>query len=234
MPRKAPARCADIATFVSEAEARLFGKMTGLANIRAVSNGIDGRFFDPESDFPRLAKNGPGTTLLFTGQMDYAPNVDAVCWFARQVMPKLSGAKFVIAGRNPTEKVRKLAGPAIQVTGAVDDIRSWLAAADMIVAPLRIARGIQNKVLEAMAMAKPVIASPAAFEGIEAVAGRDLLVADGADEMAAGISRIQARPDAGRVLGDAARRLVTTSYGWEQRLAALDPILLAGSNRIAA
>jgi sugar transferase (PEP-CTERM/EpsH1 system associated) len=233
---RATAARADVTTFVSEAEAALFRARTGLPNIRALSNGIDLDFFDPSAAFPPLdrSERPVAPLLLFTGQMDYAPNVDAVRWFAHEVMPRLPEALFVIAGRNPTAEVRRLAGQWVQVTGAVDDMRSWLAAADVVVAPLRIARGIQNKVLEAMAMARPVVASPAAFEGIEAEPGRDLVVADGAGAMAEAVSRLLADPaEVGR-LGRAGRACVERSYSWEARLAPLAEIVFPGERRVAA
>jgi glycosyltransferase involved in cell wall biosynthesis len=102
------------------------------------------------------------------------------------------------------------------------------------VAPLRIARGIQNKVLEAMAMARSVVASPAAFEGIEADGGRDLIVADGAAAMATAINRLLAHPDEGAALGQRARLCVERSYSWEQRLAPLAEIVFPASEKAAA
>ena len=233
---KATAARADVCTFVSEAEASLFRARTGLSNIRALSNGIDFDFFDPDADFPCLddAARGEGPILLFTGQMDYPPNIDAVSWFAREVLPRVPDARFVVAGRAPTAEVRALASERVVVTGAVPDIRSWLAAADLIVAPLRIARGIQNKVLEAMAMARPVVASSAAFEGIEAEPGRDLVVADGAKAMAEEISRLL-DDNAGReALGANARGLVTQSYSWESRLAPLADMVAPAGRKAAA
>src|SRR5258706_14061036 len=116
---RAPAARADLCLFVSEAEASLFRAMTGLTNIRALSNGIDVDHFDPAADFPRLtgAEGGQGPLLLFTGQMDYAPNIQAVAWFAHEVLPLVPGARFVIAGRNPPPAVRALAGQPGTVTG---------------------------------------------------------------------------------------------------------------------
>ncbi|WP_129792844.1 TIGR03087 family PEP-CTERM/XrtA system glycosyltransferase [Sphingosinicella sp. CPCC 101087] len=232
----ATAARADVTTFVSEAEAALFRQRTGLPNIRALSNGIDLGTFGPAAGFERLdpAAKGKGPVLLFTGQMDYAPNVDAVRWFAAEVMPLLREARFVVAGRNPAPEVRRLESERVTVTGAVPDIRSWLEAADIVVAPLRIARGIQNKVLEAMAMAKPVVASPAAFEGIEAQAGRDLLVADGAAAMAKAIGALLADREMAGKLGRSARACVEHSYSWEQRLAPLEAMVFTGQARRAA
>jgi len=164
-------------------------------------------------------RNAP--LIVFTGQMDYAPNIDAVRWFAEGVMPLLPEARFAIVGRKPAEAVRRLAGTRILVTGGVPDVRSWLAAADVVVAPLRIARGIQNKVLEAMAMARPVVASPSAFEGIEAEPKRHLLVADGAEAQAGAISGLLADPARAGAMGEAARRRMVEAYRWEARLAPL-------------
>lgn len=233
---RATAARADLCLFVSEAEASLFRAMTGLANIKALSNGIDVDHFDPAADFPRLgdAARGQGPLLLFTGQMDYAPNVQAVAWFAREVLPHLPGARFAIAGRNPPPAVRALAGEHVIVTGAVADMRAWLAAADLVVAPLKLARGIQNKVLEAMAMAKPVVASAAAFEGIEAVPGRDLITADDAMATAEAINGLLAAPDRAAALGAAARRQMARSYRWEARLAPLAAMVDPGAHRKAA
>jgi len=227
---RAVAGRADLCLFVSEAEAALFRERTGLANISALSNGIDVDHFDPDADFPRLEK-GETPVLLFTGQMDYPPNADAVAWFAHEVLPLVPGARFVIAGRNPPAAVRALAGARVTVTGAVPDMRSWLAAADVVVAPLKLARGIQNKVLEAMAMAKPVVASPAAFEGIEAIAGRDLLVADDAAATAAAVNRLLADPGA---IGSAARRQMELRYRWQARLAPLAAMVDPAQPRRAA
>jgi sugar transferase (PEP-CTERM/EpsH1 system associated) len=227
---RATAVRADLCLFVSEAEAALFRARTGLANIRALSNGIDVDFFDPAADFPRLDK-GDRPLLLFTGQMDYPPNVEAVAWFAREVLPLVPAARFAIAGRNPPPSVRALASERVTVTGAVADMRSWLAAADVVVAPLKLARGIQNKVLEAMAMAKPVVASPAAFEGIEAEPGRDLLVAEDAAGTAAAIDRLLKAPG---TIGAAARRQMQRRYRWEARLAPLAEMVDPSSRREAA
>jgi glycosyltransferase involved in cell wall biosynthesis len=166
--------------------------------------------------------------------MDYAPNIDAVRWFAGEVMPRLAGARFAIVGRKPPEAVRRLAGAGIIVTGAVPDVRSWLAAADVVAAPLRIARGIQNKVLEAMAMARPVVASPAAFEGIEAEPGRDLIVAGTAEAQAEAIAGLLADPRRAKGLGEAARRRMEQVYRWDARLAPLGGIVGAAPHQAAA
>ncbi len=227
---------ADVTTFVSDAEAALFRTRTGLSRITALSNGIDLDFFDRKAAFPRLSdsERGKAPLLLFTGQMDYAPNVAAVTHFARNVLPRLVHGRFVIAGRNPVPSVRKLAGPRVQVTGAVEDMRSWIDAADLVVAPLRIARGIQNKVLEAMAMSKTVVATKAAFEGIEAEPGLELVVADEAREMAEAIAALLRSPEERARIGSNARRRVEGSYCWDRRLDGLEDLVFPADRLLAA
>jgi sugar transferase (PEP-CTERM/EpsH1 system associated) len=227
---------ADVSLFVSDAEAELFRRRSGLesADIRALHNGVDLDYYDPAA-LPRSAElPGDLPLIVFTGQMDYAPNIDAVRWFADSVMPMLPEARFAIVGRKPPEAVLRLAGPRTIVTGAVPDVRSWLAAADVVAAPLRIARGIQNKVLEAMAMARPVVASPAAFEGIEAEPGRHLLVAAEAEAQAEAIAGLLDDPERAAAIGRAARRRMEEVYRWEARLAALGAIVGAAPRKAAA
>ncbi len=225
---------AEISLFVSEAEADPFRQKAALpgADIRALGNGVDMRFYNPDAHV--APADAPRPLAVFTGQMDYAPNIDAVSWFAAEVLPKLPGLTFAIVGRNPAAAVRKLAGERVLVTGAVEDVRTWLAAADVVVAPLRIARGIQNKVLEAMAMAKPVVASPAAFEGIEAESGRDLLVAGGPHDQAAAIAGLLADPARAAAMGAAARRRMEEAYRWEAQLAPLAQIAGLAKRKAAA
>jgi len=239
---RATAARADASLFVSDAEAALFKARTELSNasIQVVQNGIDLDFYDPRAAFDRLpaAERGKGPLVVFTGQMDYAPNVAAVTGFAERVMPLVvqarPDARFAIVGRNPAAAVARLAGPSVIVTGAVADIRSWIAAADIVVAPLRIARGIQNKLLEAMAMARPVVASPEAFRGIDAEPGRDLIVADTAPDQAGAVLHLLANPDYAAGIGAAARRRMETVYRWEAKLAPLAHILGLDERQAAA
>ena len=172
---------ADASLLVSDAEADLFRTRSGSASVMSLGNGIDTVFYDPAAQFKKLHPVFPDPLIVFTGQMDYRPNIEAVTDFAINAMPIIRAAhpetSFAIVGRNPTSAVSDLSAlPGVQVTGAVDDVRTWLSGADVVVAPLRIARGIQNKVLEAMAMAKPVVASAAAAEGIAATNGAHYFV----------------------------------------------------------
>ncbi|NII59200.1 glycosyltransferase involved in cell wall biosynthesis [Sphingomonas aerolata] len=171
--------------------------------------------------------------IVFTGQMDYRPNIDAVTWFARDILPTIltrhPTARFAIVGRAPTPAVQALASDAVIVTGAVDDVRGWLAAADVCVAPLKLARGIQNKVLEAMAMARPVVASAAAAEGIDH-AGTIRVAADASEFAAELLALLEAPADAAD-LGQAARAQVLRRYGWDARLAPLDALFGVDGSR---
>ncbi|WP_308461467.1 TIGR03087 family PEP-CTERM/XrtA system glycosyltransferase [Sphingomonas citricola] len=204
--------------FVSAEEAAL------VPGARALENGIDTGFFDPAADFMPVI--GQGRLIVFTGQMDYKPNVDAVVAFAREVLPRVRerhpDARFAIVGRAPVREVRALAGEAVIVTGEVPDVRGWLAAADVVVAPLALARGIQNKVLEAMAMARPVVASPAAAEGIDHAG--TIRVA-GVATMNAAVTALLDDSAGARALGDAARARVRARYGWDACLAPLDALM---------
>lgn len=221
---------ADMNLLVSEPEAALFRSRTGAAKVVALGNGIDTVFYDPKAAFKKLHPVFPNPLIVFTGQMDYRPNIEAVSDFARNALPTIRETHpettFAIVGRNPTPAVVELSAmPGVQVTGAVDDVRSWIAGADVIVAPLRIARGIQNKVLEAMAMAKPVVASTAAAEGIDAVDGEHLLIATNVADEAAKVSALLADTEERLRIGQAARAHVMAHYGWDAQLAPLEAIL---------
>lgn len=225
------ARRADASLFVSEAEAALFRERSelGVDKVHAVENGIDTDRFDPAVGLDR-AGAGAGPLAVFTGQMDYRPNVDAVRWFAADILPLIRGdhpqARFAIVGRAPTDEVRALEKlPGVTVTGEVPDVRPWLAAADAVVAPLLLARGVQNKLLEAMAMARPVVASAAAAEGIDAAAGEHLRVADDARGMADAVCALFDDPAAASAMGAAARGRMIARYGWDARLAPLGEYL---------
>jgi glycosyltransferase involved in cell wall biosynthesis len=165
--------------------------------------------------------------LVFTGAMDYWANVDAVVWFAEQVFPRLQArypqAVFYIVGSKPGKAVLELANnPAIIVTGRVDDVRPYVAYARLAVAPLRIARGIQNKVLEAMAMAKVVVASHAAMEGIPYPSDAEVAVSEDAGQMLAQLSGYLQVPVTAPALVN--REFVVAHFSWQQnvhKLAAL-------------
>ncbi|MCA8927756.1 MAG: TIGR03087 family PEP-CTERM/XrtA system glycosyltransferase [Alphaproteobacteria bacterium] len=220
--------------FVSEAEAALFRQRSGLGEDRVfgVRNGVDLDWFTAEAELPNpyAADHGDAPILTFAGAMDYWANVDAVQWFADAVLPAVLAvhprAQFVICGARPTAEVQALgARPNVTVTGRVEDIRPYVRHASLSVASLRIARGIQNKVLEAMALARPVVCTPQALEGIEAVPGVELALADGAEAFAATVLDLLATPVRAETMGAEARRRMVEAYGWPAQMAVLDSII---------
>lgn len=227
------AAASDASLFVSEAEADLFKGLApeSAAKIGALNNGVDFEFFDPDQPYDRPFE-GTDPTLVFTGAMDYWANVDAVVWFANEVFPgiraKCPTAQFWIVGSRPSAQVTDLTAlPGVYVTGSVPDIRPYIAHADIVVAPLRLARGIQNKVLEAMAMARPIIASPEALEGIHAEIGREILCADGAAAFVEQTVNLLGQTGADD-MGECARERVVSTYGWSSNLAGLKTLLENG------
>jgi sugar transferase (PEP-CTERM/EpsH1 system associated) len=213
-----------VSLFVSEAEAALFRERTKLSPecVQALENGIDLDLYRPE---PRPDE---APLIVFTGQMDYPPNVEAAAGFAEHAFPIVRAAhpdaRFAIVGRKPDPSLFDL-GEGVEVTGEVADVRPWLVRASVVVAPLRIARGVQNKVLEAMAMGRPIVASPQAHEGIAAEAGRDLIVADGWAAEGEAVAALIGDPVRAEAIGAAARACVEARYAWDARLAPLDAML---------
>lgn len=230
--RKIASTC-DASLFVSEAEAGLFKKLApeSADKISFFNNGVDTDYFSPEieHDNPYYPDD---KVIVFTGAMDYWPNVDAVQWFVDEVFPEVrkmhQDALFYIVGSRPSEQVMQLGNlPGVKVTGSVPDVRPYLAHADVSVAPLRIARGIQNKVLEAMAMAKTVVVSPQALEGIDATSGAELLLAQDGKEFVSILSTILSQKST--EMGIAARQKVVSRYNWDSNLRNVDVLLQPSS-----
>ena len=215
----------DTSFFVSKMERDLFAALAPAAanKLSYFNNGVDSDYFSPQQDF---ANPFPAEmeSIVFTGAMDYWANVDAVIWFAEDILPTIKGARpnatFYIVGAKPTAAVVKLAKLAgVKVVGQVPDTRPYLAHATACVAPLRIARGVQNKVLEAMAMQKVVVTTPQAAEGIEAKAGLELVVAADAASFAQRVIAQIGQPAAH--MGHAARQRVLSNYNWDKNLQVL-------------
>ena len=228
------ARAYDASLFVSQEESDLFKKLApeSAGKISFLNNGVDTDYFSPDihHDNPYFPND---KVIVFTGVMDYWPNIDAVLWFAKEVFPEVrkihQNVLFYIVGTRPSEKVMQLKNfPGIKVTGSVPDVRPYLAHANVAVAPLRVARGIQNKVLEAMAVAKTVVVSSQALEGIDAKTGAELLLAEDGKQFVTILSHLLGQKN--QTIGIAARKRVEIRYNWEQNLrsvdALLDPLLL--------
>lgn len=220
----------DVAVFVSRQEAALFRRIvqTGGAKIVSIENGVDTEYFSPERQYDN-PYTGKGPVLLFTGAMDYWANIEAVRWFTTEVFPLLKkyipALRFYIVGSRPSAEVHALAeSKGVTVTGSVPDVRPYLAYADMAVIPLRIARGIQNKVLEAFAMQVPVVATSAAMEGIACPPEIEMLVADSADAMSVSIRRVL--EGKGTVpWGEVGRNYVLEKHVWRKNLSVLDRLI---------
>jgi len=217
----------DASLFVSATEAADFRRLAPESSERIgyFNNGVDADYFSPERDYPDPYPDGR-EAVAFTGAMDYWPNQDAVTWFAHEIWPRLREARpkllFAIVGSRPTSAVRALAElPGVIVSGRVADVRPWLAHARVVVAPLRIARGIQNKVLEGMAMARSVVATPQALEGIPARPGEEVRRAVDAAEFVKETLAALAGPD----LGPAARARVLADFAWDSALTEVDRLL---------
>jgi hypothetical protein len=191
-----------------------------------IPNGVDTEFFKPSG----LAPEPESGTVGFIGDMSYFPNEEAVTFFARKVLPliqkSVSGARFLIVGRNPTPNVQKLGEiSGVEVTGSVPDIRPHLARMQTTVAPFSIAAGIQNKILEAMSFGLPVVCTSRAAQGLSAQAARTIEVADGAEQLAAKIVTLLADRQLARSRGMECRRQVLAEYNWDISLSRLVDLL---------
>jgi sugar transferase (PEP-CTERM/EpsH1 system associated) len=231
---KKVAREFDASLFVSQPEADLFKQLApeSASKIAYFNNGVDTEYFSPSDSYPNPYPEGKDI-VVFAGAMDYWPNIDAVQWFARDILPAVRArspnAAFYIVGARPSPEVKQLTAlEGVFVTGTVPDIRPYVAHATLSVAPLRVARGIQNKVLEAMSMAKTVVVSEAALEGIHAVTGRELILAKNAEQFVEAVTRVLAQPDLS--IGLSAREKVQSIYGWDANLAHVDSVLESRSD----
>jgi len=216
--------------FVSQAEADLFVSLAPEAAPRtvAVSNGVDAAYFAPAPALPDPLVKG-AQSMVFTGAMDYWPNIDAATSFVSELWPAIAAARpalhLWLVGMNPAPAVRNLAGPRIHVTGTVPDVRPYLQHADLVIAPLRIARGIQNKVLEAMAMGCAVVCSGEAAEGIDAMPGIEFAVARDPATWLSTLADLLDNPARAAVIGHAARDRVLSDYSWDAHLSRFDRLL---------
>ena len=217
---------------VSEGEAELYRTFGAPGPVYAVTNGVDLDYFhfQPEASEP---------ACVFVGALDYLPNVEGACWFCEEVWPVLHRrrpqARFYLVGRRPTPAVRRLAGrPGVELVGQVPDVRPYLGRAAVAVVPLRIARGVQNKVLEALAMGKATVASPESLAGLRARPGTHLLAASSASEWVEAVDRLLDDEPLRRQFGAAGRRYVEEHHCWDRCLETLGPILgLSAANGAA-
>lgn len=227
---------ADVSLLISQAEADLFaarlpGQLRGAVDIQVLGNGIDSVAFDPALVAPEtLMLDCPGPRLIFTGQMDYAPNAAAAKRVIAHILPAIRqtfpDATFHIVGRNPTAELLGYDGEnGCHVWGRVPDIRPWLKAADLALIPLDIARGVQNKVLEAMAMALPVVLTSGAATGIGARDGEHFVIAESDAALAAAALTLLRDHRQAMEKARAARRFIAEHASWQSALAPLGDLL---------
>jgi len=214
---------------ISDIEADCMRRRVPECSIAVIPNGVDLEYFTPCEE-PVPCANP--CDIVFAGAMDYFPNVDAVRYFCAEIFPLIREvqpeAQFTIVGRNPTPQVTRLGQePQVTVTGAVSDVRPYLAKARVAVAPLRIARGVQNKVLEAMAMGLPVVGTSNAFEGLQATAADGALVADDPEAFAHAVRTLRTDSQLLHHYSQQARRYVQVHHQWTKHGVLLESLLHA-------
>jgi glycosyltransferase involved in cell wall biosynthesis len=204
----------DAVTTVAEADAVRVRALDPAVRVEVVPNGVDTAYFRPEA-----SKAAVSASLVFVGAMSYPPNVAAMRYFTSRVLPVLRARnrdiRLTIVGRDPSAAVLAMASSSVEVTGVVDDVRPYLAASCIFVAPMVSGSGIKNKVLEAMAMARPVVATSLAVEGLPIRNGENALVADDAQAFAAAVQQLLDDPDRAERMARAGRELVQRDYTWE-------------------
>ncbi len=218
-------RWAQAILLVSAAETALFRRACNAPNVHTVPNGVDLENFQPA-----VEPAGSERTCVFVGALDYRPNIDGITWFCREAWPEIhrrrAGARLLVVGRRPVRSVLRLATvPGVEVIGPVPDVRPYLASAGVVVVPLRLARGVQNKVLEALAMSKAAVASPQSLAGIQSDGIVPVLAASTAEEWVESVVRLMDDPALRRRLGGDGRRYVEEYRRWDQCLEPLESIL---------
>src|SRR5215468_1511226 len=216
----------DYCTLTTHGELEEFTKLKVDRPHNVIPNGVDGSYFHPNGG-PARAK----PVVVFLGRMDYYPNIDAVLYFTESVFPTIRAAvpsvEFRIIGSNPTpavERLRKI--PGVVVTGHVPDVRPFLKDASVSVAPLRMARGTQNKILESMSMGLPVVATPEAAKGIQANAEEHILVAGTPARFAGKVVEVLMNPQLRLSFANAGREQVNRAHVWSRSMELLDNILM--------
>jgi len=212
-------------TFTTHGECEAFRLLGVSKPLTVIPNGVDATYFHLENRTTTGKK-----VIVFLGRMDYFPNVDGIRWFAKKLFASIRSqvpdAELRIVGSNPVSAVKKLTEiPGVTVTGFVKDVRPYLADAAIAVAPLRLARGTQNKVLECMSMGIPVVATPEAARGIQAIAGEHLAVGSTAEELIHSVVGLLSNAEKRSQLGEAGRQQVVSAHHWPASMQTLDEVL---------
>ncbi len=221
----------DHSIFVTQNEAELFKQLYPAATkLTVMQNGVDFSYFSPDGSFKKLPKETP--VLVFTGAMDYHANVAGVQWFCQQawgqIRQQIPACQFYIVGSNPTPAVQELADlPGVTVTGFVDDIRSYYALADVCVIPLHMARGVQNKALEAMAMGKAVVTTTKVAQGVGAQ-GEHLVIADEVTQFVHAVLTLLTNKSQCKQIAESGRQFILHNFDWQKNMTILDTVLAGG------
>jgi len=217
LEKKVLATCASVSVPSARERDVIMSRYPDCCPVQVIKNGVDTAQLASANS--SNASNESRRSLVFIGSMDYHANVDAVIWFVNEIWPLISSAepdlKFRIVGRRPGREVQALASqPHVEVTGRVEDIRPYYAAALAAVVPLRVGGGTRLKILEAMAAGVPVVSSRLGAEGLHVRGGRDLLFAETAQEYVRAISKLRTNSEYWRTMSRAGRALVATNYDW--------------------
>jgi polysaccharide biosynthesis protein PslH len=210
---------------VSSEDARTLRSEFGIDSISVLPTGVDTDYFRPSEVCSQRGR------MIFVGSMDWDPNEDGVVWFLEEVYPRIRQempeAGFYIVGRNPSARLRRIAGehPHVTVTGRVADVRPYLAASEVVVVPLRVGGGTRIKIPEAMAMAKPVVSTSIGAEGLPFQDGRELCIADQPAEFARTVLRLLANDSLRESISAAARASVVENHGWDHVANSMEAIL---------
>lgn len=210
---------------VTDEDARVLRKVCPGTNILTVSNGVDSEYFAPQGVVPQ------DPSLVFEGNMSFGPSVDAIIYFAGEILPKIRlqvpGVRLFIVGRDPSVEVRQLQSEEVIVTGSVEDVRPFVDRASVFVCPMRKGAGIKNKLLQAWAMAKPVVATSVAAAGLNVRRGENILVADKPAEFAASVIALLRNPEMRVHLGRRGRQTVLEHYTWNRQARLLEEKLVS-------
>jgi glycosyltransferase involved in cell wall biosynthesis len=222
----------DVNIYASEVDARIYGRLFPGRRVVALANGVDTDYFAPVQ--PRTE----GATIVFEGNMNFGPNIDAARRLAQEVLPRVResvpDARAVIVGREPTADVLALQSSCVNVTGTVDDVRPYLSNATVFACPMRLGSGIKNKILQAWSMELPVVATTASLGGLDARNGENLMVRDSMDSFADAIVQLIQSPELARRIGSSGRSTIVATGTWEVRARELERLLHEAVDRRSA
>jgi glycosyltransferase involved in cell wall biosynthesis len=214
---------ADMCVMASEVDAKIFSRICPKTPLAVVNNGVDSEYFQPLG-LPKNALN-----IVFEGSIDFEPNKEGVLYFCRKILPivhkSIPNVKFTIVGKNPPPEIKNLNSAFIEVTGYVDDIRPYLDRAALFVCPLRKGAGTKNKILQAWAMEKSVVATTLSIGGLLVKEGENILIRDKPKDFANAVIDLIRNPEKTKMLGMNARKNILENYIWERKALELEELM---------